>query len=323
MPQTILASYDGPRVTLAARVKSPTYIPNLVLTMANQQFLTDIILRDAGTTDSGAFVYYQSTPLYANDASSIVAEFAEIPATLVQTGTPITGRTYKRALGFVVSYEAARRNNWDQVNTSARMITNTMTRDWNAVFLAQILTAVPTLQSSSHSISGGWAAGDSTTAGAQYIRKDLALATKYVSLADSDTASPLPYTGTNKFGFQADTMIIHPNEAQSIITSREFQYLYNGNKAGDSPAFANSSIVRLEQKIYGLDTYVSWQMTAGQALVLERKVIGGIVDEVSLRATPLKDDPDRQTYRSNIYRQSASFIDQPRAGVLITNVDGT
>lgn len=323
MPSNIFASLDGPRLTVAAAVKQSKVIPALVLDMINQQYLTDIILRNAGTTDSGSVLYFQSTPLFPNDTSQIVAEFGEIPATIGQLGNPMVARTYKRALGMLISYEAERRNNWDQVSTTMRQLRNGLTRDWNAFFLAGLLAAVPTLQSSSHSISGGWAAGDNTTANAQYVRKDLAVATKSISLADADTASPLPYTGTNKFGFQADTLIIHPNEAQSLMTSREFQALFNGNSADEAALLADTPVQRLPRNILGLKTWVSWQMTAGQALVLQSKVIGGIVDEVPLQATPMRDDMDHQYFRSNVYRQSATFIDQPRAGVLITNVDGT
>jgi hypothetical protein len=323
MPSNIMASLDGPRLTVAAAVKQSKVIPALVLDMMNQQYLTDIILRDAGTTESGSVLYFQSTPLFPNDTSQIVAEFGEIPVTLGQIGNPLVARTYKRALGMVVSYESERRNNWDQVATSMRQIRNGLTRDWNAYFLAGLLAAVPTLQSSSHTIAGGWASGDNTTLNAQYVRKDLAVATKSIALADSDTVSPLPYTGTNKFGFVADTMIIHPNEAQSLMTSREFQALFLGDTAGESALLAETPVQRLPKRILGLNTFVSWQMTAGQALVLQSKVIGGIVDEVPLQATPMRDDQDHQYFRSNVYRQSATFIDQPRAGVLITNVDGT
>ena len=112
---SMFSSGDGPRLTVSAMIKSPTVIPNIILSMRDQMFFTDNVLRAAGTAPSGAFVYYASTPLTTSDSPPIVAEAGEIPLTLGQLGTPLTGRTTKRALGVAITEEMQNRNDYGAV----------------------------------------------------------------------------------------------------------------------------------------------------------------------------------------------------------------
>jgi hypothetical protein len=66
----------------------------------------------------------------------------------------------------------------------------------------------------------------------------------------------------------------------------------------------------------------SWQMPANKALLLQAKTIGGIADERPLHATPMREQANNtETFRSNVIRRSAIFIDQPKAGIVLTGVD--
>lgn len=311
---------DGPRISVPALIKAPTMIQRIVYKMTDQQFFVDQILRDAGDAPSGTFVFYEGTPLFVNDVTPIVNQGAEIPVTSANMGNPTPGWTVKRALGIEITEEMRDRNDYDAVNTQLRQLKNTFDRDWNAAFLASVLAKAPTLQSASHLTAGGWAAGDNVTATKQFVRTDLATAQQVIQLADADSANG---TGTQKFGFFPTDLVIHPNAATSLMTSREFQALFVGNVADQAALLADTPVQRLPQKIMGLNIWVSWQMPAAQALVLQRKVLGGIINEKQLTTTPLYRINQKQVWRSDTDRRSAVFIDQPKAAVLITNIDGS
>ena len=59
---------------------------------------------------------------------------------------------------------------------------------------------------------------------------------------------------------------------------------------------------------------------SAKALRRVGKTVGGIGDERPLRSTPMYEDPNRESWRSNTVRQSAIVIDQPKAACLIENV---
>jgi hypothetical protein len=313
------AGGDGPHFSVPALVKAPTLIRSIVYKMLDQESFVGDILRDAGTTESGAFVYSEGTPLFVNDVTPIVNKGGEIPVTTAAVGTPVPGSTVKRAMGIEITEEDRDRNNYDAVNTQLTQLRNTFDRDWNAAFLQVALSRLSTFASAATAVVGGWGAGDATTANAQYIRSDLAKATQVIQLADADTSNG---TGQMKFGFSPDTLVINPVQQTQFILSREVQQLFTGNSSAQNAMLADSPARRLPVALFGLTVWVTWQMPAGQALLLQRKRIGGIINEKPLTTTPLYRINQRQVWRSDTDRRSAAFIDQPKAGLLLTGLNG-
>ena len=305
-------SYDGPRLTVAAMIKSPTVIPNIILSMRDQMFFTDNILRAAGTAPSGAFVYYASTPLTTADTPPIVAEGGEIPLTLGQLGTPSTGRTVKRALGVAITEEMQNRNDYGAVDVQLTQLRNGFGITWNGAFITAALAAVTGFQT--YATAGSWT---SSTAAQGFIRNDISKAIQRIRLADADTSNG---TGIQKFGFAPDTLIINPVQYTSLLISPEMQSYWVGNAATNNPVLGDDPFTLLPTPIFGLRTYVTWQMTAGTALILQSKRVGGYVDERPFMVQPRQYDPNRETYRWNALRQSGIFVDQPQAIISITGL---
>jgi len=310
--QTMYGSGDGPRLTVAAMVKSPTIIPNIILSMRQQMFFTDQILRSEGSAPSGAFVYYASTPLSTSDSPPIVAEGGEIPLTLGQLGTPLTGRTVKRALGVGITEEMQNRNNYGQVDIQLTQLRNGFGITWNSVFVTAALAAVTGFQT--FATAGSWTTSTATNG---FIRNDLSKAIQRIRLADADTSNG---TGQQKFGFAPDTLIINPVQLTSLYVSPEMQAYWVGNAAERNPVLGDDPYQLLPVNIFGLRTYVTWQMPSGTALVLQSKRVGGYVDERPFFVQPRQYDPNRETYRWNAIRQSGMFIDQPQAIISITGL---
>jgi hypothetical protein len=75
------------------------------------------------------------------------------------------------------------------------------------------------------------------------------------------------------------------------------------------------------EKAFGLRLVTSWRLDPDKAILLESKTVGGISDERVLGSTPLYEHKPTETWRCDVSRMSAVFIDQPKAGVVITGIN--
>jgi hypothetical protein len=296
---------DGPRITVNALVKAPLVIRKLILDMLHQQFIVDQILRPAGSTPSGAVVYHESESLYADQDPEIVAEFGEIPATLGSVGTAKVVRAVRRGLSLKISQEMIDEDAIDRVTKQLNQIKNSTTRAWEDTFLALFRTnsAVPTMAAT----TGAWAT-------ATNVRKDIAEAKYLVRNADADSSNG---TGQNKFGFDPDTIIISNRIAADLEQNDEmWKLMLSSPLAAENPAYKGE----LPTMLGNLRLVRSWRMPDTEAIILQSKVVGGIADARPLRVTPLYEDKPRETWRADVTRKSAMFLDEPRAAIRITGL---
>lgn len=313
MPTPIVASQDGPRLTVAALMKSPTIIPKRIISMTDQQFLTDALLRKGDDAPSGTVVYFESTPLYVTDTPGVVAEFGEIPTTNGSTGIPRVVKTVRRALGLRVSKQMISRNNVDLVNTQITQIKNTMIRSWEDAFLSALISNASVWTMATDTV---WGAANS------HIRKDVNAAKFLITNASADGNGQ---NGSNKFGFVPDTLVISTSSEVDFLDSNEVSIPYTGNIASENLLYTG----KLPNKFLGLDVVKSWRLDTysfGSALVMERKTVGFISDERELSATPMYGEGNgpnggpTESFRTDTTRQSAIGIDQPLAACIITGV---
>lgn len=324
-PQTIQGINSGQRITVSQMSKSPTLIPKRIISTMDQEFLVDAILRQGSDAPSGIVLYFESTPLFSNDSPSILDEFGEIPTTNGSLGQPRSVRTVRRALGLRISKQMQDRNDIDAVNLQVTQIRNTMVRSWEDAFFSA-LVANPNVQT--FTASATWTAGG-------VIRKDINAAKYLIQNAASDSNYALTQAqglydatnGNNKFGFNADTLIISTETQTDFLNSTEINGIYTGNLATESLLYTG----KLPNKFLGLDVLVSWRLSTylpTSSVVLERKTVGFISDERKLSATPLYGEGNgpnggpREAFRTDVTRQSAIGIDQPLACVIIANTVG-
>jgi hypothetical protein len=308
--QMIVSAQDGPRLTVASMMKSPTLIPKRVISLLGQSFLVDAILRNGGTTKSGAVLFYESTPLFTDEDPQVVNEFGEIPVTNGKLGTPKTRRVVRRAMGLRVSKTMIDRNDVDAVNVQVTQIRNTMRRAWEDALLSAAVSN-PSVQTMATDTPWG-----SPTS---HIRKDVNAARFLVENAAIDTA------GDQKLMFEADTLVISTVTKTDFLDSDEVDKVYRGNTAASSLQYTG----KLPQKFLDLDVVTSWRLDKyinGGAIVCQRNVVGGVTDERPLQATPMYGEGNgpnggpTESWRTDTTRASALFIDQPLAMVVITGV---
>lgn len=308
--QTIVSSQDGPRLTVASLMRSPTLIPKRLISMLSQAFLVDALLRQGNDTKSGVVMFYESTPLFTDEDPQVVSEFGEIPTTNGKLGTPKTARTVRRAMGLRVSKTMMDRNDVDAVNTQLTQIKNTMIRAWeDALFSA--LVANPSIQS----ITTDTPWSDALS----HIRKDVNAARFKVETAAIDVA------GDQRLMFKADTLVISDISKNDFLDSDEVTKPYVGNIADENLQYTG----RLPQRFQDLDVVVSWRLDKyinGAAIVCQRNVMGGVSDERKLASTPMYGEGNgpnggpTESWRTDTTRQSALFVDQPLAVCTILGV---
>src|SRR5690606_38511607 len=211
MVTKIQSVQDGPRLTVSTIVKNPTVIQKRLISMMENQFIIDSLLRRLPPTDSGAYVYEESTPLFADGDAAIVEEFGEIPVISGAVGARKVAVTIKRALALLISQEMVNRNNVDRVNTQTKQIKNTFVRTWDSAFFLSLLNHpdVHTMP-----VSVAWDQANSK------IRHDIAEATSVIEDSGPEGQAE------NYFGFSPDTLVIGRRTRTDLITSDDFMKAY-------------------------------------------------------------------------------------------------
>lgn len=297
MPPVRWASADsGPRITVNTLIRQPTLIQERILDILDQKFIADQLLRGGGDAPGGVVQYFESPPLFAENDPEIVAEFAEIPVAMTDVGVPKFEPTRKRGLAVVISDEMRRRNQMDRVNKQIQLVKNTVIRAIDGTFMTALLASVD----SGHVVPAGvaWDAASGT-----HIRSNIAEAKQVII--------------DEKRGFNPDSIVFSPTVATILEGADEVNRVFQGNIAGERPELLG----RLPGQISGLDPYISYSVPDTSVFILEKKTVGGVVDERPLSTSELYFwKRENETWRSDTVRQSAVFIDEPLA---IAEITGT
>lgn len=298
----IVASTDGPRITVSDAIKSPTRIPRRIVNLLNNQFLADSILREGPPVPSGVVQFYETNPLYADLNPDIVEEFGEIPLTGGSVGNISMVRTIERGLGTIVSQRMIDRNDMDRVNQQIAQVRNSMVRSWDGALMTLFMANANV---NTMAASAAWSSAT------PLVRTDLTNASKLIAEAVDAQGSYLAY--------EPDTLVINATTKYNFLnqtSATELMAVYGGNIADENIKYTG----KLPSKILDLNVLVSRQCPAGKAIVLQRGVVGGISDERPLQSTPLYHDRPRESWRTDTTRISAMFLDNPKAATIITGV---
>ena len=306
MPTPVYSASDGPRITVDELLKDPLQIPALILNMVENEFIIDAVLRNAGVAQSGLVKYFESTPLYADQLPEVRAEYAEVPVVPTSIGNPRGAVAHERAMAIMVSDEMRRRQVVDPVTRQLEQVRNTMVYSWNQVFLNMILGGNYSSYIQTLAVANPWASSNAT------IRADLANAGFLIE--NANVTSPLGVT--QWFGFEPDTLIINHVTKTTLLQSSSFAAPYLGNIASENLQYKGT----LPNKIFNYDVMVSRQVPTGTAILMQKKICGGVADEVPMHAGMLYRDEPRKTWRSDVQRASALFLDQPLAVAVLSGI---
>jgi hypothetical protein len=269
---------------------NPLYIPQRIVDVTRQLFIADKILRSAGSAPGGTVLYWESSPVFPDGTAEIVNEFAEIPVVPALVGEPKTERARRRALALLVSEDMRRRNSRDLIEKQVIQIRNALIKSVDGAFMAALTGSTPNTRAA----AAVWAGSTSA------IRRDINAAKQQIT--------------DQQKGFMPDTLLIHPSRSTDLLSSAEFVAPYTDALRTQNPLITGE----LPGTILGLKPLVSYQVPATEAWVLEAKTVGGIADERALRATELYYRQENESWRTDVSRISAGFIDEPQAATRIT-----
>jgi hypothetical protein len=309
MPVSIVSVSDGPQITVNEMIKNPLFIPTKLLEMLEGTFLAEQVFRNAGGNDSGVVTYRQNDPLFLDTDIQDVAEFGEIPIGATSLGDPRVAFATKRGIGVRVSKEMVDENNIDLVNKQMMGVKNTFLRGNDKAFRA--LAADPSIPTTA--VTATWA-----TTGKP--RSDVMRAIEAISAA---APSGLPTSQADSyFGFDADTLVMHPAQLINLAENTNFNYVYNGNIASEAPDYTGN----LPTQLFGLNVVLARTWPLDRVLICQKNVFGFYSDTRPLQFTALYPEgagPNggpRETWRSDATQKRALGIDQPKAAMWLTGV---
>ena len=307
MGTSIVSVSDGNRFTVSDLVKQPLFVPTKLKELMENQFISEALLRNAGANPSGVIAYREGDPTFLDQDVQDVAEFGEIPVSSGQLGIPRTAYAVKKALGIRVSKEMIDENDIDAVNKQMTGLRNTFIRanDRMAKTLLQS-AAVPTLP-----VSTAWDAVGGKP------RTDIVRAIEQVT-----TAAPAEATADEYYGFQPDTLVVHPALLATLMDNEQILKVYNGNVANESIAYTGA----IPGSLLGLSVIQSRTFPADKALILERGTVGFYSDTRPLQFTALYPEGNgpnggpRETWRSDASHKRVMGLDQPKAAIWLTGL---
>lgn len=304
-------SSSGNRLFVNDLIKDPLLIRGRLLDMARNQFMMEDVLRRVPGTQSGVVQWSETTPLFASEDPSIVAEGGEIPLIQGEDGVPRAAFTVKIAAGIEITREARDRNRIDQVNKRLTQVRNSFVRVHERRMLSA-LNAAATLTMDS---TLPW-----TTNTAAPIRSDVLTAIRTVREANASNTPGGPDVN-DYLGYEPDTLVMSTRTEALFFNNDSVTEVYERGSSLDmkQPMYTGT----LEKTFMGLRVLTSRFMEDDVVWIMERKTVGGFSDERPLGVTPLYEDKPREVWRADAVRRTAIFIDEPKAAIKIDITETT
>lgn len=308
----------GPSYTLDQLRKNPSWIQSIAYKLAENIFIADYLLRKGPPATGGAIAFKEAEPLFATSQADVIAEYGEIPSTEFTTGGYVTRATTKRGFGVRMSQEMLDRNDTATFARNTTKAVNTMKLGWDRLFFNEFKAhpGITSVLSSTVGQSGNTEGWLGATTG---IRKDVAKALYTIKTAHG------PDSTDERYDYTPDTLVVHPALTSAWIDNEEINKVFMASdKVDEAPRYR----FVFPRKFFGLTIVESFEMPVNEdgnptaALLLQKNETGFISDERPFRATPLYEDKDTESWRSNMTRISTMGIDNPLSAVWITGIDG-
>lgn len=281
----------GTNITVSMFLNSPARVQRAIENLALNRFVADLIFAEGPAAVGGAVIYDQVT---ANDTylSQDVQEIepgSEFPILSSPQAGPLVAIARKYGGEVLFTDEAIRRDNRQVVQRDLIRLRNTIVRKYDTLAMTA-LDAAPILTMVG---SGDW-----TTAATDII-SDLATAAFTIDSLD--------------LGYAPDTMLINPAQELDLLKDADIRTALPRERT-DLP-IATGNLGRLMD----IDFVVTNRVTAGTAYLLQRRVAGGISDEVPLYARTV-DDRRREAVFLHGARVGVPYVTDPKAVVKLTGI---
>jgi len=302
----VAPSLSGDVFTISRFLNSPTLVARRLRTLAEQRFISDVLLSGRIATTSGSVLYETSETIYSDRAPLSVAPGAEYPLTPISTGAASLAKTVKWGNDAEVTDEAIARQLFNPVDKALTKLVNQTVKTVDGVAMAAIHSAV----------TQNTAAIATWTTGSPSILRDIARARGKIDALNQ--------------GYDPDYLIVDDATYANLISDTAVATLLR-RENGANPVYTGSFPV-----IDGLTVLRSPSMTSAgtssaYALVVDSKALGSMVDEnlggpgyvssdgVGIQAKTIRED-ETDKWRIRCRRVTVPIVQEPAAAWKITGV---
>ncbi len=286
LPPPVIA---GTNVTVSLFLQNPPWVQRAITDLSLQRFVTDLIFSSGPAAEGGAVIYDQVTTsdLYLDRDVQEIEPGGEFPLLDKADVGPLVAIARKYGGEVMLYWEDIRRDRRGKLAKQMVRLRNTIVKKADTISMAALRAAPITQQVA----SGAWA-----TPGTDIIA-DIVTASGSVDALD--------------LGYATDTILVSPSGAQNLLKDKDIRDAL--------PRERDDSLIRTGNigRILGHDIVSTNRVVAGEVFVLQRKVVGGVSDEVPLYARPIEDDRRERTFIHGA-RVPAVYITDPKAAVRIT-----
>lgn len=284
---------EGQDITVEAFLRQPDLVLHRMLDLADQGFIVDALLQEGYDASSGQVAYTRSESLYLDGDPEEIPEAGEYPIIGPTDLTRLVEFAKKHGLKTFITEETIRHSVFPEVEKALVKLKNTIVRYVDGLFLNKLITD-PAIQT--RAAAGPWTnISTNQTIDVERSRGDI----RNVNM-----------------GYEGDTIVIHSSRLADLTANERLGDAYRGNMANQNPLFTGHV-----GNIWGMDIMHTPNLpSTNTALILQRKMIGGIADEIPLQAKTLPFNEDNDTAWVKGRRISATFLTDPKAAVLLQGI---
>lgn len=291
-------SQAGQDITVDAFLKQPDLVLHRMMDISEKGFIVDALLQTGYQAESGQVAYTRSESIYLAGDPEEVPEFGEYPVVPPTDLQRLTELARKYGLMTPLSEEAVKYSIFPEVEKALVKLKNTIVRYVDGLFMGRIRDDTGIL---THAATAAWLYNTVTVG------------------LDVETARG-KIRDVNE-GYEADTLVINTTKLPALSANTTIGTAYNGNMADQNPIFTGQV-----GSLWGLDIMHTPNLVnsdgtpANYALLMQRRMIGGIADENPLAAKSLPFNEWNDTVWLKGRRKVATFLTDPKAVCKITGI---
>jgi hypothetical protein len=297
---------SGDLVTISRFLQNPTLIARRLRTLLEQRYIADALLTGRFQVSGGAVLYETGESIFAPDNPRAVMPGSEYPMTNPANSVASLAKTVKWGSDAQITDESIKRQNIDPVNRAFIKLANTNVKYVDSVALSAVSTAV----TQNTAAAAAWSTAGTT---AQQILNDVLQAKANILALNQ--------------GYDPDTVVVSDTTLAYALGKFVAAGYFARETNTDNPALTGTFPV-----IAGLRWLATPNLpTAGNALVLDSQMLGGMADEdlggpgyvsaggVGVQAKTIRDDEDDQ-WRIRIRRVTVPIVLEPASAWKVTGV---
>lgn len=280
-------------LTINRFLNSPTLIERRLRSLAENRFITDVLLTGRARSSGGAVQFEQGESIFADRNPEAIEPGAKYPTTTLGQGTSLVASVRKWGIDAIVTDEAVRRLLRNPVDRALTKLTNGVVRQVDTVALTAIAAAV----TQSITVATAW------TTSTRILRDIL--------------TGVATIRGLNQ-GFEPDTLVVDDMLYAIVMSDATIQ---GGLRREDprNPIYTGEFPV-----IAGVRILPSPNLpNAGQPVLLDSTQLGSTVDEVPLSAGSIREENGPTVVEGWVLRAkrvTVPIVQEPAAAIKFVGV---